>query len=555
MKKLLKLLLTLTLFSICFFSSFSNTYANVPDHAFTVTQYEDTSLPMYDFVFDMEKEGQDAQYYNVALQETLNGQVEQLQHEGDYGFEDPLAIMNPYGTNTTALYMYFNEADISDITYTIDTPVYGSNYTFSRTIKNNNANENIFEFQIIGLVPNVENTVTLRALDDSGNEVKSLNFTITPPKSNANFPNMIQKDEGTSTQELAPGLFVLIGNSVYPGYGYIVDNDGVLRGEIQTEGYRLDRIVTTEDYMIYPSNSNEIAFVNPLGQVIQVIHLTDLNMHHDFILAEENELWILASINDAAIPRREDLILKANIQTGEVETMIDLMDLFPELYINARPTLTSSGNPDLDWIHLNSITKFDDDSIIVSARETSSIIKFSNIHEDPQVDYIIGPDEPWVDTESIEYLYQPEGDFPLHAGQHSALIEHDDALDDGQYYIEFFNNNYWDMFSRPDLTAIPINDQVYGFNDESPHAESYYYKYLVDENAGTFSLADSYSTPYSAIVGNVSPQENSKVINTGRGASFGEYDLDGELIAQFQHVTTNYVYRVQKLTFNNFWFE
>ena len=55
----------------------------------------------------------------------------------------------------------------------------------------------------------------------------------------------------------------------------------------------------------------------------------------------------------------------------------------------------------------------------------------------------------------------------------------------------------------------------------------------MDENAGTFSLEQSYPTPYSAIVGNISPQENSMVINTGRGASFGEYDLNGELIAQF----------------------
>lgn len=555
MKKLIKLFLTLTLLLISFQINLSNAQANVPDHAFEVTQYENTSLPIYDFVFDMEKEGQDAQYYNVALQETLNGQVEHLQHESNHSFEGPLAIMNPYGTNTTALYMYFNDEEITDISYSIQTSVYGADHAFERTIKNQNANENTFEFQLIGLVPNIENSVTLKGLDESGNEVKSMNFTITPPKSNANFPNMIQKIEGNSTQELAPGLFVLNGNATYPDYGFIVDNEGVLRGEIQTEGYRLDTVVTTEDYLLYASNTNEIAVVNPLGQVIRVIHLKDLNLHHDFILGAENELWILASINDAAIPRREDLILKANIETGEVTTMIDLMDLFPELYINAQPTLTSSGNPDLDWIHLNSITKFDDDSIIVSARETSSIIKFSNIHEDPQVDYIIGPDEPWIDTASMDYFYQPTGDFPLHAGQHSALIERDDSLPEGQYYIEFFNNNYWDMFSRPDLTETPINDQVYSFNEESPYAESYYYKYLVDENAGTFSLEQSYPTPYSAIVGNISPQENSMVINTGRGASFGEYDLNGELIAQFQHVTTNYVYRVHKLTFNNFWFK
>lgn len=86
MKKLIKLFLTLTLLLISFQINLSNAQANVPDHAFEVTQYENTSLPIYDFVFDMEKDGQDAQYYNVALQETLNGQVEHLQHESNHSF-------------------------------------------------------------------------------------------------------------------------------------------------------------------------------------------------------------------------------------------------------------------------------------------------------------------------------------------------------------------------------------------------------------------------------------------------------------------------------------
>lgn len=75
MKKLIKLFLTLTLLLISFQINLSNAQANVPDHAFEVTQYENTSLPIYDFVFDMEKEGQDANIIMLLFKKHLMGKL------------------------------------------------------------------------------------------------------------------------------------------------------------------------------------------------------------------------------------------------------------------------------------------------------------------------------------------------------------------------------------------------------------------------------------------------------------------------------------------------
>ena len=84
---------------------------------------------------------------------------------------------------------------------------------------------------------------------------------------------------------------------------------------------------------------------------------------------------------------------------------------------------------------------------------------------------------------------------------------------------------------------------------------SKYYKYLVDENAGTYELVESFDVAYSSIVSSVQDVENNHVTSSGKSNCYAEYDEDGELIIQFNYTSQKYAYRVFKYDFCRVWFE
>lgn len=56
---------------------------------------------------DIEEEG--FSYYDLGVQERLDGALEELKHTGDMTWTatTPLAVLNPYGTGSNGLYLYF----------------------------------------------------------------------------------------------------------------------------------------------------------------------------------------------------------------------------------------------------------------------------------------------------------------------------------------------------------------------------------------------------------------------------------------------------------------
>lgn len=57
-------------------------------------------------------------------------------------------------------------------------------------------------------------------------------------------------------------------------------------------------------------------------------------------------------------------------------------------------------------MHINTLQYLNDDSVILSSRETSSIIKIKDVSTNPSIDYIIGNEDFWKDTDYTEYLYK-----------------------------------------------------------------------------------------------------------------------------------------------------
>ena len=497
---------------------------------------------------------EEVEIFDMVYQEVVQDKLDVLL-EDEYTFEKPLMIYNLYGTNTLGLNLYFTTNEDCEVRYTIHVDDKDIE-DFSRTLSNGedgNITTN-HHYQLIGFIAGKENDVKLELLDKKGKIVATKEFTLDLSDVKVNGQQKLKVKDGDSKEELTNGLYSMLGNdSDSQDYLALYDNDGILRMETEIIGYRAHRILFKDGKMYYSISQTRIAEVNPLGQVTEIYRTGHYDLHHDYTFDDDGNLVVLA--NNTKKDTEEDCIIKIDLDTKAVTELIDFEDMF-QSYVDTC-TLDTTGARDegedgLDWLHLNSLVWLDGGDVILSSRETSSILRVNNIEEDPELVYLLADKKIWEDTDFSSYVYDKKGDFKIQAGQHSLNYEATD--EDGVYYLTFFDNNYGKANSQPDFDYSKLGIEN---NNSFKGTESYYYVYKVDENKETFELVDSFDVPYSGIVSSVQPMDNGNVvIDSGTAGIFGEYDEDHKLIRQFTAKLNKYmVYRVFKYTFNDFWFE
>ena len=243
-----------------------------------------------------------------------------------------------------------------------------------------------------------------------------------------------------------------------------------------------------------------------------------------------------------------DIVLKLDVNSGEVTEVLDLGDLFGEY----KKTCVKNSSDELDWMHINTIQYIGNGSVLLSSRETSTIIKVDNIYDGPVVSYMIGEKDFWKDTSYVSLLLNKKGDFTIQGGQHTITYETDESLADGQYYLYMFDNNIGISETRPDYDWSSIGLKVSSAVDGK---NSKYYKYLVDENEGTFELVDSFKVPYSGYVSSAQETEDNVLVDSGLKGTFTEYDADHKAIVTYKMNYEKFIYRVFKYKFDGFYFE
>lgn len=496
--------------------------------------------------------------YTADYQDMADDKLEQEKSKSSATEDDMFVTEDPYGTNTTSLYVYFTTDDAVAVSYT----VHADGYTdFTRDAYQESQYSKTHEFQLLGLIPGEKNTVAITLTDADG---KSRTHAIEHRGASLLGNEEVQLEKtvaADSGEDLGGGLYAILGNdSDEQDFMFYYDTNGVLRGEIPVLYYRSHRLLFDDDgLMWFSASTHHMVAMNRLGKLEKIYDLgSDYILHHDYAMDSNGDIVLLATElgrDDNAV---QDQVIKLSTSTGSVTRLVD----FGELFADYKASTTHAGTDESDsnaknrwdWLHCNTIQLLDDGSALFSARETSTIIKVDDLESDPTLDYMIGEPSVWAGTDEASSFLTKSGDFSDTGGQHSITYVADDSLPDGQYYMYMFDNNFGTSLTRPDFDWSVID----GISTElsSDTANSRYRKYLVNENAGTYTEVSSFDVPYSPYVSSAQELDNGQIlIDSGMKGLFGQYNKDGDLLAQFKMTLNSaYIYRVYKYDFSGFYF-
>ncbi len=489
------------------------------------------------------KKDNDMDIYDMNYQNVISRKINDLLLD-DYTADKPLIIYNPYGTNNNSVNIYFKTEKPSSVSYTVKVDGFND---FTRTLKNSgddNYTTN-HSYQLIGFILGYTNKLELKVTDENGSS-KTYNFELDMRNLENQAKSKLDSEDKTDS-ELTDGLYTVLGNdSESDDFVFLYDNDGVIRGEIPIIGYRAHRILFDGDMMYFSVGESTMAAVNSLGKITNLYNLGRYHLHHDYVFDGDGNIIILAS--DTEADTCEDMIIRLNLESGDVDGVLDMADLFGDMRKKAVLPDGENSSDDgdgLDWIHLNTIQYLGNDEVVVSSRELSTIIKIDDIFDSPKIDYLIGSEEVWKGTDEEDYLLTKDGDFKIQGGQHSVTYE---KIDDNSYYLYLFDNNMGVSTTREDIDWKEAGlENSNGRKGDASH----YYKYLVNEKDRTFELVSEFGVPYSGYVSSVQEVGKTIVVDSGMACTFGEYTEDGKLIKSFNMDCEKFIYRVYKYDFPN----
>ena len=501
--------------------------------------------------------------YNVEKQAAIKDQLDAEYAAGSYDETTPFVKADPFGTDTLSCYVRFATTDSVTVSYEVagrkksdDAPKVAA---FSRTPRGGDALVTEHEFKVIGLIPNRKNTVTLTCTAQDGTS-RTSTFTVKTPALKGEEEERLAVTAGESNTPLADGLFTILGNdSSKLDFMYLYDNAGQIRGEVPIIGYRSHRLLFPGDgSMIMSVSTTKMAQISAIGQVVNVWSTGDYELHHDYAFDDDGNLLVLAShagseadldVDRAADKDKgervnvEDLIIKIDVATGEVSLVMDLGDIFPDLKASAK--VASDG--DLDWIHINTIQWLGNGTVLLSSRETSTVIKLTDIYGTPAVDWLMGSPDFWAGSGFEDKLLQAQGDFSLNAGQHSVIyLSSSDTVTTGRYQVLLYDNNFGAAESYPKFDWGQLGAAV--VTDYSKGTHSFGRIFTVDETARTYELEDQIAVPFSGYVSSAQRVGNSDsmLVASGQAKIFTEYDRYGLPIATYEMEAEKYIYRVYK---------
>ena len=180
--------------------------------------------------------------YNVEEEQKIADALEAKKKSQDYTLSNMLIEYNPFGTNTQSLYVYFKTDNAVKVSYTIHVDK-DNIEDFSRDVYQQEEYQTEHEFQVIGLIPDTENTVTFYITNKDGStDTKEIVYDMGSLYGEEEV--QLDTDVKQSADKLTDGLYVILGNdSSSMDFMYYYDNQEVICGEISLIGYRSHRFL------------------------------------------------------------------------------------------------------------------------------------------------------------------------------------------------------------------------------------------------------------------------------------------------------------------------
>ena len=207
--------------------------------------------------------------YTTQFQEQALSDLENEKGNGNYTLQNMFMKYNPFSTNTQSMYVYFNTSKAAKITYTVSCADYAD---FTATAYQAKEYQKEHEFQLIGLIPDCTNTITITAIyKDGTSQSVSTNYTMGSLLGDEDI--QLEQVSG-SKQDLGNGLYTLLGNdSDDQDFVYMYDTNGILRSEIPIIGYRSHRMLMQNQTLYMSVSTHRMAAINHLGMIEHIYNL------------------------------------------------------------------------------------------------------------------------------------------------------------------------------------------------------------------------------------------------------------------------------------------
>lgn len=399
------------------------------------------------------------EYLPVTSQRSDDALEKKLK-SGEYTWDNPLVVRNPYGNSPLTAYVLFRTKESCAVRVMV------KGKTESADVSGEVKKEKYHRVPIVGLYAGEENKVTLSCVDDAGKEIRSQTITIRTEALPKKLENAVklEKTGGKS----AYGLTIISGQTTK--YPFAYDENGEIRWYIS---------MTTGSYGVFPLSNKRFIFqtnealtpteekphttqmyeMDYLGRAYQVYYVKN-GVHHEVI--EKTPGGNLLVLTSSIEGHTEDVVAEIDRQTGETVKALDMKEIFDDTYRDM-----------VDWVHLNTVSyKEEDDTILLSPRNLHSAVRVNWTTN--EIKWILTNPKMFEGTEQEDKVLRPEGNITWHFQQHSVYeIPYDLDHDPDTVHIMLYDN-HWQTKRKVDF-----------FDKDVKEAQSFVSVYVVNEKEMT----------------------------------------------------------------------
>ncbi len=203
--------------------------------------------------------------FSVGHSKSCRDRLDRLIRRSNPDFEKPIIAYNPFGTMENTYYFYFKTQSKMMVKYTIT--VEDERVPDHTRYVNNGAVKNVstvHEFTVGGLIPGMTNYIILELLDENGGHRDDMIYKVDVPDISV-MPVKVAHERGKSDYRLQNGMFFMMPKD--DKKIYIYDNNGYMRGMMNTESAHGRRICTTDSNVVYQTAGTHVVKVNRIGQI------------------------------------------------------------------------------------------------------------------------------------------------------------------------------------------------------------------------------------------------------------------------------------------------